>query len=83
MANVKVSASGRMYNYGVYSSSGGTIMINNSVIIGSTNTILNGANVTIIVGNTKLDGAPVSNGGILTCVGAYDGDYVALNTNCQ
>ncbi len=83
MTNVMISASGATTNKGVNSSGTGTIMIHNSVIMGSTNTIINDTNTTTRVANTKLDGGPVSNGGILTCVGTYDENYVALNTSCQ
>jgi hypothetical protein len=82
MTNVTASGSGGTNNRGVYSFSG-TVMIHNSVIIGSTNTIYNGTNTTTRVGNTKLDGGPVDNSGTLTCVGAYNGNYVALGTDCQ
>jgi hypothetical protein len=83
MTNVTASGSGGTDNYGVYSTNPGTIMIHNSVIIGSTNTIFNDANTTTRVANTKLDGGAVSNSGTLTCVGAYDETYIALNTTCQ
>jgi hypothetical protein len=83
MTNVTASASGGTNNYGVYSFSSGTIMINNSVIIGSTNALYNGSDTTTRAGNTKLDGGPISNLGTLTCVGAYNGNYVSLGTDCQ
>jgi hypothetical protein len=57
------------------------IKINHSVIKGATNTIYNGSGVTTLVGNTQLDGGAVS--GTLTCVGAFDTNYVTLGTNCQ
>jgi hypothetical protein len=80
MTNVMASASGTN-SYGVYSETSGTIRINYTVIKGSTNTIRNGSGVTTYVGNTQLDGGAVS--GTLTCVGAYDENYVALDTSCQ
>ena len=83
MANVTASGSGGTNQYGIYSTNGGTIMINNSVIIGSTNTIINDTNTTTRVANTKLNGGPVNNTGTLTCVGAYNGMYVALGTDCK
>ncbi len=67
-------------NYGIYCDSSGMIKINHSVIKGATNTIYNGSGVTTLVGNTQLDGGAVS--GTLTCVGAYDTNYVTLGTNC-
>ena len=84
MTNVTASASGGTYQYGVYNSSSGTIRINNSVITGATNTINNESSTTTRVANTKLSGGPVYNSfGTLTCVGAYDGNYAALGTDCQ
>ena len=83
MTNVTAYGSGGTNSKGVFSDSPGTIMINHSVIIGWKNTIHNGPNTMTLVGNTKLDGGPVANGGTLTCVGAYNGYYVALNTSCQ
>jgi hypothetical protein len=83
MTNVTASASGGTYSYGVYNFSSGTVKINHSVISGTTFTIHNGSGVTTRVGNTQLDGGAVSNSGTLTCVGAYDENYVGLNTSCQ
>ena len=83
MTNVTVSGSGTVSSsYGVYNFNGGTIRINHSVIKGTTNTIFNDSGTTTLVGNTQLHGGGVSNSGTLTCVGAYNGDYVALNTSC-
>jgi hypothetical protein len=81
MMNVTATASGGTTNYGVYNDNSGTVKINHSVINGTTNTVYNGSGVTTYVGNTQLDGGAVS--GTLTCIGAYDANYVALNTSCQ
>jgi hypothetical protein len=80
MTNVTASASGGTTNIGVYCNNG-TIRINHSVIKGTTNTVYNTGGATTLIGNTQLDGGPVS--GTLTCVGAYDGNYVTLNTSCK
>jgi hypothetical protein len=82
MTNVTASASGGTTNIGIQNLSSGTIRISHSVIKGTT-TISNPHGVTTYVGNTQLDGEAVSNSGTLTCVGAYNGNYVALGTNCQ
>jgi hypothetical protein len=85
MTNVTASASGGTNNWGVFSTGGGTIMINNSVIIGSTNTIFNDTNTTTRVGNSKLNGGPVSNAanaGALTCAGVYDENYTFYASTC-
>ena len=81
MTNVTASASGGQ-DIGVYNLNSGTIMINNSVIIGSTSTIFN-LITTTRVANTELNGGSVLSVEGLTCVGAYNGSYVALNTSCQ
>ncbi len=83
MTNVTASAWGGTSSCGVRSLNSGTIRINYSVVKGTTNTIDNGTGVTTLVANTQLDGGSVSNSGTLTCVGAYNGNYVALNESCQ
>lgn len=80
LMNVIITASGGTTSYGVLNSAG-TTKINHSIIRGSTNTIHVSAGTTL-VGNTQLDGGAVSNSATLTCVGAYNGSYVALGTNC-
>ena len=82
MTNVTASGTGGTTGYGVFNRTSGTIKINHSVIIGTTSTINNGTGVTTRVSNTQLDGGAVSNAGTLTCVGAYDENYVALSTSC-
>jgi hypothetical protein len=84
MTNMTASASGGSISDGVSDYGTGTIKINNSVIIGS-RTLINGTNTTTLVANTKLDGDHAVNaiGATVTCVGAYNGNYVALNTSCQ
>jgi hypothetical protein len=84
MTNVTVSAAGT-HGHGVFSFNGGTIIIKNSFITGSPTIYNDGTGTKTLVANTKLDGGPVNNtgSGTLTCVGAYDANYVALGTNCQ
>jgi hypothetical protein len=83
LTNVTAKASGGTDNYGIYTFAG-TLKINHSVIRGTT-TILCESATTTSVGNTQLDGGAVINdtGGTLTCVGAYNGNYVALGTDCK
>jgi hypothetical protein len=85
MTNVTASASGGgAGSYGVVSASAGTVKINHSVISGISGTISIGPGATNRVAYTQLDGGAVhNNGGTLTCVGAYDGNYLALDTTCQ
>jgi hypothetical protein len=84
MTNVTVFASGGTINYGVHSVGSCTVRINHSVIKATTNTLRNTSGATTLVGNTQLDGGGVVNSGsTLTCVGAYDENYLALNTSCQ
>jgi hypothetical protein len=81
MTNVIAIGSGVVNGYGIYNNAGGVI-INHSVINGPTPIHNGGAAVTRVV-YTQLDGLAVENsGGTLTCVGAYDGGYSALGTNC-
>jgi hypothetical protein len=81
MTNVTISASGTT-TYGVASDGSGTIMINNSVIIGLTMTIYNDINTTTRVGNSKLAGGPVSTSGTTTCAGVYDENYTFYASTC-
>lgn len=80
MSNVTATASGSSSS-GVYNCCNGTVKINHSVIKGTTNTI-NTPSPFTQVGDSQLDGGPVT-GLPLTCVGAYNGNYVALGTNCH
>jgi hypothetical protein len=71
------------------STSSATILIDSSTLAikgtGSTPTgasVTNSSNFTLRIGGSKLVG-PVVNSGTLTCVGSYNGDYVALGSNCQ
>ena len=85
MTNVTISASGGKENYGVFTGDSGTVRIYHSVISATTATIYNHDYTTTLLANTQLDGGPAQNEarGTLTCVGAYDGNYNALNTSCQ
>jgi hypothetical protein len=49
--------------------------------VGAIYTISNSG--TTLVANTQLTGGSVLNTGTLTCVGAYNASYVALNASCQ
>jgi hypothetical protein len=55
-----------------------TITIDNSAIKGPVGAICNTG--TMYIGHTKIDG-PVSNGGALKCIGAFDGNYDSVT--CQ
>jgi hypothetical protein len=85
MTNSTVTASGGTNNYGVFNSSSSTVKINHSIIKGTTNTIYNNSPAITRIANTQLDGGAAYNqaGGTLTCVGAYDENYAALNASCQ
>ncbi len=90
MTDVTATAAGASSsNHGVAiigNTTGSTVVIERSAISGTTNAITNlasGATV-IRVGASRIDGA-VGNagGGTLTCVGAYDAAFAALDTSCQ
>jgi hypothetical protein len=68
---------------GVISSTSGTVSIYNSKIKADWQTVNSGSGVTTRVAHTQLDGDSASATGTLTCVGAYNGSFVALGTNCQ
>ena len=83
MTNVTASGSGGgLMNWGVYSSSSGTVKIAHSVIKGTSGTIGNETGVTTWVANTQLDGGPVYNSGTLTCAGVYDENYTFYASTC-
>jgi YVTN family beta-propeller protein len=68
---------------GVISSTSGTVRIYNSVIKANWQTVSSGSGVTTRVAHTQLDGGSAAGTGTLTCVGAYNGNFTALGTNCQ
>lgn len=91
MNNVTVKATGggsaniALENSSTYAA---TILIERSTIEcgpGSSeadSAVSNGGNVTLKIGGSKLIGTIV-NSGTITCAGSYNGDYVALGSNCQ
>jgi hypothetical protein len=81
MTNLTATASGGTKSYGVHNSGGGPVKIHNSVIKGDTNSIYN-AYGTTLVSNSQLEGGVYNNSATLTCVGAYDGSFMALGTGC-
>ncbi|MDA8082390.1 MAG: hypothetical protein M0024_01885 [Nitrospiraceae bacterium] len=85
MTNVTATASGASSNncgMSTSASSGNyTILIDRCSFIGSTNSILlNDSHYTLKIGASKLDG-PIS-GAMFSCVGSYNGSYIALNASC-
>jgi hypothetical protein len=83
MTNITATASGGTASNNGVRNDGGTVRINHSVIKGTTYSIFNNSGVAAFVGNTQLDGGTTSVGGTLSCVGAYNEAYVALNNSCQ
>jgi hypothetical protein len=59
-----------------------TVNIDRSTISGSANSLSNTGG-SVYIGSTKLSGGPTANTGTLVCVGTYNGNYQALNSNCQ
>jgi YVTN family beta-propeller protein len=68
---------------GVISGTSGTVRIYDSILKASVYTVSSGSGVTTLVAHTQLDGGAASGSGTLTCVGAYNGNFAALGTNCQ
>jgi hypothetical protein len=83
MTNITATASGGTASNNGVRNDGGMVRINHSVIKGTTYSIFNNSGVAAFVGNTQLDGGTTSVGGTLSCVGAYNEAYVALNNSCQ
>jgi len=85
--NSVIEASGGTNNYGIHKEASGgsyTVTVNNSQITGSTATIRSDAEFTTYVGASLLDGGDVvPNSGTMTCVGAYNEGYTALNGICE
>lgn len=59
-----------------------TVKINNSQITATTSTIYQDSTYTTRVGTAQIAGAGAF-GRAYTCVGAYDENYLALNSTCQ
>jgi YVTN family beta-propeller protein len=69
---------------GVASYTSGTVRISESAIHGATDSTVNAQEgVTTLVANTQLNGGSVSGTGFFQCVGAYNGSFTALGTNCR
>jgi YVTN family beta-propeller protein len=69
---------------GVASYPSGTVTISESAIQGAMNSTINSQEgVTTLVANTQLNGGMVSGTGVFHCVGAYNGSFTALGTNCR
>ena len=85
MSDVTISAEGGncYHSNGIVTGDSAIVKVDHSIIKDVTLTISNGNGSTYIAA-TKLDGGVATNyGGQLVCVGAYNGEYVALNTSCQ
>jgi hypothetical protein len=81
LTNVKIDASGGATTIGVYSSGSSIVKIRNAIIKSSSSTIVVDAGGQVFVGASHLNGGAVI-GSVLTCVGAYNSSWTALNTSC-
>ena len=79
MTNVTATGTGGTNNYGVHNGDSSSPTIRDSSLTGNDHSISNSGS-TATVADTMLDG-PVTGGG-LTCVGAYDETFVALDPVC-
>jgi hypothetical protein len=75
----EVTATGA--NYGVLDLNSSTLVIRNSVITGTDHSVQTGSSSTAKIANTTLGGGVVVGTGFV-CTGAYDVNFVALNTSC-
>ncbi|MBT5580830.1 MAG: hypothetical protein HOJ56_11020 [Acidimicrobiaceae bacterium] len=82
MTDVTATASGGTDNRGVYNYSSSSPSIRNSSFTGATKSIHNSGTSSAHVADTMFDGL-VRVGGGLTCVGAYDETFSALNASCS
>ena len=82
MTNVTATATGGTNSRGVYNVSSSSPSVRNSSITGDDDSIFNGGTSSAQVADTMLDGTVAAGGG-LTCVGAYDETFSALNASCS
>ncbi|MDG2218101.1 MAG: hypothetical protein P8L46_08645, partial [Acidimicrobiales bacterium] len=82
MMNVTATATGGTNNYGVYNYSSSSPSVRSSSFTGDDYSIYNGGASSAQVADTMLDGTVTAGGG-LTCVGAYDETFSALNASCS
>jgi len=81
ISNVKADGG----NYGIISGISGTVRVRNSIIKGSSSSIYSYNTAKTLVSYSQVEGgvAYSSGDGVNTCLGAYTGNYVALNTSCN
>jgi hypothetical protein len=79
--NLTATGSGGVYGAGFGNDGYNTTSIDHSLISGTSLSIHNAEFTTTYLGSTKLEGA-VQNYGTLKCVGAYNGNYDPLGSNC-
>jgi Pectinesterase len=84
--NSVITSGGASNSYGIYNIAASgiyTLRVNNSQISGGTNSIYNYSGFTTRVGASQLSGGAVSvGGGIVTCAGVYDENYVFSASTC-
>ena len=87
MINVTASASGATYNYGMWNGATSgvyTINVHGSRLSGASASVYSDDEFTTNIAVTQLaGGAAAANGGTLTCVNSYNGDFNDLGSSCQ
>ena len=82
LINVNAIAAGATTNYGLYNDSEGyALLLDRCSFVGSQNSVFNYAG-DVKIGVSKLSG-DAAGSGTFTCIGAYDSDYLALDSTCQ
>ncbi len=86
MTNVTISDT--VYGISIDPDDGGLITeINHSMITGTTRSIAvycgSCGGIETFIGNTQLAGSVSVGSSNISCVGAYNGSYVALDSSCQ
>jgi len=82
MMNVTTAATGGTNSYGVYNYLSSSPAVRNSSIAGDDYSFYNSGSSSVQVADTMLDGTVTAGGG-LTCVGAYDETFSALDASCS
>jgi hypothetical protein len=82
LTKVSGTASG-LNSYGLANFSGSVATVRDSEFTGATFSIINYISSTARIANSLLNGPAYDGNSGLTCVGVYDGGFVALDTACQ
>lgn len=84
MSNVTTTAWGRGSSYGLYNTSApSSVRADRCIFEGGTDSVYTDGSSVQIGGSKVLGPAVSSNGSTLTCINSYNGNYTAVDANCQ